>query len=84
MNPHLNNLAAIYNDLIATAGATIVRMKDDSFLDERFAAQIIGQLNGTLYALAFGLPPGTMKVENVDTLVISEVRTCESVESKAQ
>jgi len=66
------HLAAIYNDIIATAGATVDRMHSEGHINDRWRAQIIAQLNATLYTLGFALPPGTIAVENTDTGAIRE------------
>lgn len=71
----LKEQAATYNDIIAAAAGQLALLKRDGHLSERFYAQMVAQLNGTLYTLAFGLPPGTIPIENADT---HETRTVET------
>ncbi len=83
-NEHMLNLTAIYNDLILTAAATVERMHEEGFIDAHGVAGVTGQLNATLYTLAFKLPPGAIKVQNVDTNLISEVKRVRATKTETQ
>lgn len=60
-------LAAIYNDALAVAGALLREMTEKGFLSERWEHCLTAQLNATLYTLAFALPPDTIQVAITDT-----------------
>ena len=74
---HSREMAAAYNDLIATAGAIAHRMKERGFISERWEACLVAQLNATLYTLGFALAPGTIQIENVETgeIRVTQVET---------
>ncbi len=71
MTPHQH--AATYNDILATAGAVISKLKTEGHLSERFEHSILAQLNATLHTLMFALPPGTFILQNSDN---REYREC--------